>query len=60
MEKENIEVYKRIAKILCSGFRDLPSGCEGCPLFDWDWDWEKNDDFECELEKLESEVSEND
>ena len=49
----NTEKYQEIAEVLCSGFRDLPSGCEGCPLFDWDWDWEKNGDFVCELEKLE-------
>jgi hypothetical protein len=35
-----------IAEELCDGYCSMPSGCEGCPLFDWDkapnFDYEKD------------------
>lgn len=36
--KENEELLEwiSIAGILCDGYLDMPSGCEGCPLFDED------------------------
>ena len=26
--------YKSIARVLCEAFLDMPSGCDGCPLYD--------------------------
>lgn len=41
-------------KCLCDGFLDMPSGCEGCPIFDED-DYcdEKPCDKDKVIEKLE-------
>lgn len=47
--------YKEIAEILCDGFMDMPSGCEGCPLFDED-NLDDDGNIVCVfLEKLRSE-----
>lgn len=44
--------YRDIAKILCEGFLDMPSGCEGCPLFDED-SLDADGNSICELSKAD-------
>lgn len=31
--------YKEFARKLCGGYGDMPSGCEGCPIY---WEDEEN------------------
>ena len=31
--------YKEFARKLCGGYEDMPSGCEGCPIY---WEDEEN------------------
>lgn len=33
---EEAEIFKKVAREMCDGYLDMPSGCEGCPLFDED------------------------
>lgn len=39
--------YREIAIKLCSGYLDMPSGCEGCPLATTNYDADGN--MICEL-----------
>lgn len=39
--------YREIAIKLCSGYLDMPSGCEGCPLATTNYD--ADDNMLCEL-----------
>lgn len=39
--------YREIAIKLCSGYLDMPSGCEGCPLATTNYD--ADDNMICEL-----------
>ena len=50
MANEKTMTYKEIAKQLCDGFRDMPSGCEGCPLFDEDF-LDEEGNMICELNR---------
>jgi len=48
MERELIE----IANILCEGYLEQPSGCEGCPLWNPE-EYEKDGhDWKCDFYKL--------
>ena len=42
--------YKEIAEKLCDRFLDMPSGCEGCPLFDEDF-LDEEGNMICELNR---------
>ena len=43
--------YKEVAKKLCEGYLDMPSGCEGCPLFNEDY-IDEDGNMVCELYRV--------
>jgi hypothetical protein len=45
-----------IAETLCDGYKDLPCGCEGCPLFDWDTE-EFDFVLDCPLYQIKKELT---
>ena len=41
-----------IADLLCEGYKDSPSGCEGCPLWDSE-EYEKDEEnWKCDFLKI--------
>lgn len=48
----DIKELINIADSLCDGYRDMPSGCEGCPLWDLE-EYEKDEEhYKCIFEKI--------
>lgn len=48
----NIKELINITESLCYGYRDMPCGCEGCPL--WNLEEYKKDEehYKCPFEKI--------
>ena len=48
----NIKELINITESLCYGYRDMPCGCEGCPL--WDLEEYKKDEehYKCPFKKI--------
>lgn len=47
-----LEELVNVADCLCSGYRDMPCGCEGCPLWNLE-EYEKDEDnYKCDLAKI--------
>ena len=41
-----------ITKSLCDGYRDMPCGCEGCPLFDLEECEKDGEHYKCAYVKI--------
>ena len=48
----DIKELINIADCLCEGYRDMPCGCEGCPLWNLE-EYEKDEEnYLCDLAKI--------
>ena len=47
-----LEELINVAGCLCSGYRDMPCGCEGCPLWNLEEYKKDEDHYKCDYEKI--------
>ena len=48
----DIKELIKIIDCLCEGYREMPSGCEGCPLFDLEECEKDEEHYKCDYVKI--------
>ena len=55
-----LEKLINITECLCDGYRSMPCGCEGCPIWDLE-EYEKDEEnYLCDLAKILNQLGIND